>query len=98
MIKLTEQQANTIYDILVAECGAPSDLLQGDRASFVHYMTSGNAPRKEWRFSGLLGFGGKCRINNNHATPHVDYYREDSTPKRDAMVARANARIEELFR
>lgn len=94
---MTEEQAHAIYTILAEECGATDDHMGFDRDSFVRYMMSSDWWFKEWRFCGHLGFGGKCRVNSNHPVPHVDYYPEDRSAKRDAMVDAANVRIAALF-
>jgi len=93
--RLTEDQATAIYDILLEECGE-TDVAGNERVAFALYMTDGR-PRKEFRFQGALGFGGKCRINSNRPVPYVDCYPEDRTSLRDAMIDKANARIAALF-
>lgn len=100
MILLNVTQADAVYDVLVTECGAtdlPDSGGYSERAAFVRYMTDARHRWKEWRFSGDLGLGGKCRINSNHPAPYVDYYPEDRSVARDRMVRRANARISALF-
>jgi hypothetical protein len=42
----------------------------------------------EWRFSGRLGFGGKLHLT--HDRLYVSCYPEDSTPGREAAIARVN--------
>lgn len=61
-MKLTTEQANAIYDILVREAGA--DNRASRREMFVAAATkvTGNL---EYRFCGALGFGGKIWISKN---------------------------------
>jgi len=96
-MNLTRKQADSIYTILVEECGANDYADNRQRESFVRYMISDDYP-KEFRFQGDLGFGGKCRVNSNRqGIPYVDFYPEDYTVRRGNMADRANARIAELF-
>lgn len=79
--------ADAIWCVLVEECGCRDD--PRDRSSFTHYL--GASDWAEWRFQGALGFGGK--FYNDHFSWRVGCYREDDTPERLAMMARANARL-----
>lgn len=88
---------NTVYDVLVEECGAP-------RSCRDMFLTIANTPNgfytnnrgfHEYRFQGALGFGGKL-WQNHELRLHVDCYTEDRTPERDLMIARANARLKDL--
>jgi len=88
--------ANQIYDVLVATCEAPESM----RADFVHVQTTEFC--KEWRFQGELGFGGKFWRGRhgwifNRPNWFVNYYPEDRTPERDAMVEEANAALKYLY-
>jgi hypothetical protein len=94
-MNITNEQADEIYTILAEECGAPDDHMGFDRDAFGRYFTSATFP--EWRFSGDLGFGGKCRIISAHPIPYVDYYPEDYSVARDNIVDRVNERIAKLF-
>lgn len=82
---MTEGQANAIFDILVAECGA----IISDRYTFVHYVTHDGT---EYRFQGVFGFGGKFRPK----TMSIDYYPEDQTAERDQIQAKVNKKLAEL--
>lgn len=93
--RLTRDQANAVYDILIEECGA-TDPRGHERVSFAYYMMDERS-FKEFRFQGSLGFGGKCRLNGNYPVPYVDCYREDQTTERLVMILRANERIAALF-
>jgi hypothetical protein len=91
---IDESKVSDVVRILNEVC----DARIGDRESFgfTKYITT--TDDIEWRFCGALGFGGKFRRNNNHGgTPYVDCYPEDRTPKRAAMIAEANKRLEALF-
>ena len=82
---MNEKRANAIYDILTKECGAFDD----ERKSFVLRQTQ-DEPR-EWRFCGLLGFGGKFWQGM-----YVTCYKEDETPERKAMIEAANKKLADL--
>lgn len=69
-----------IYDILVSECGA----LESDRKAFNQHF-----PFSEWRFQGLLGFGGKLYHRPDN-TFYVDSYEEDLDDMRRAIINRTN--------
>jgi hypothetical protein len=48
------------------------------------------------RFVGELGFAGKFRRRRHGAGWFVDCYREDVTPRRQAMIEAANRAFDEL--
>jgi hypothetical protein len=87
--KMTGQIWVKVYDILVEECGAH----ESERDSFIINQLEKDHPR-EWRFCGSLGFGGKFWRNSGRL--YVNCYNEDATPKRLAMIEKANARLEKL--
>ncbi len=97
---ISKDQAAAVLKILQEECGFAYDEMNDQ--SFIRtiqapHPTEGHVCH-EYRFQGSIGFGGKFRNNgNNDNIPHVDCYREDQTPKRNAMIARANKRLRELF-
>lgn len=95
---ITDQQARTALKILIEECGHRV-IDPRDGEAFVSGVTGKHrGPCREWRFMGALGFGGKFRNNGNHNnTPYVDCYPEHETPARLEMIAKANARLAELF-
>lgn len=96
MRKITTEQANAAYDILVREAGANGD--HGERYSFVYHVSQSPRPTNEYRFGGKLGFGGKFRNNgNNDGIPYVDCYREHLTPEVQAVIATTNAALLALF-
>lgn len=97
---ITEVQARAIRTILHEECGCRID----DRETevFVRSIKAEASNQDnvchEYRFCGALGFGGKFRNNgNNENIPYVDCYREDETPERRKMIAKANKRLADLF-
>lgn len=96
MRQITNEEAERAYDILVRFAGARDS--KDARTSFVWAVTDRKHPCREYRFGGLLGFGGKFRNNGNHDdTPHVDCYREDETPLRQAVILSTNALLGDLF-
>lgn len=86
-VPLSLDQAHGIYDVLVTDVRAPA----GDRDSFALEFTKPE-PTNEWRFGGMLGFGGKFRLERMA----VGCYREDETPERQAAMDRANAKLAAL--
>jgi len=86
---IDEPTARAIYDILIEECRANPE--EYDRWGFARSQAEGCS---EWRFCGVLGFGGKFRVNPWKW--YVDCYPEDETPERKAMISAANARLDAL--
>lgn len=89
MVIIDRKVANVLFDIVVEECGA----LELDREDYVRYATSSEP--LEYRFGGLLGFGGKIYHNGDRV--YVSCYVEDFNETRSRMITRANARIAELL-
>jgi hypothetical protein len=85
---LTDETAHRVYDVLVKEAGAP----ERDRQAFVAYTTTHGLD--EWRFIGVLGFGGKARYGGYPAQFYVDCYPEDLTPERQLVIERANRALQ----
>lgn len=79
--------ASKIYDVLVQIGGATED----NRESFIHYYHTDGS---EWRFSGLLGFGGKYRKRTNS----VDCYAEDETQERTSIIDEINQYLTLIFK
>ena len=103
MRQLTREQAEFIQQILVEECGYKPYLVaenDGPEDAPSYFVSTAIRPDcQEYRFCGLLGFGGKFRNNGNrNDTPYVDCYQEDMTPERQAMIERANARLGAMFK
>jgi hypothetical protein len=86
-LNMTSDEANQVYDILIAEARAP----QSQRDSFVREFTS-DKPTTEWRFMGALGFGGKFRFPGTR----IDCYPEDETPARRKIIAKTNLKLRVL--
>ena len=96
MRKITPEQADVAYSILVRHAGA-QDTADAKEA-FVYHVSESPNPTNEYRFQGSLGFGGKFRNNgNNENVPYVDCYREDETPTRRADIIITNHSLLELF-
>lgn len=70
---LTDEQANELYDLLVAECGASKD--QQDRETFVQQINS----TTEYRCCFKFGFGGKIYRTSDRL--YIGAYPEDLTPQ-----------------
>jgi hypothetical protein len=91
---LSVDDANAAFDVLVEECGAREDL----RGDFIGYLTRPlDIGTHEFRFSGALGFGGKCYLDGRPRSLRVSCYPEDRSVERDAMVDRANSRLSGLL-
>ena len=89
---LSSEMAGAVYDILVAECGAPVE----QREVFIQSMGKANsASGREIRFEGQLGFGGKLHLQRSRLW--VSCYFEDETPDRLARIERAHRALETLF-
>lgn len=96
MRKITPEEADAAYTVLVKEVGAVDDALE--RQSFIWSVTDDTHPTSEYRFGGSIGFGGKFRNNGNrNDTPHVDCYREEESPEVNAAIERANLTLTEIF-
>ncbi len=89
---MTEERARKIWAILV-EHGEAGEL-DGDDEFFVRYHCALTQMYSEWRFCGLLGFGGKFRTD--HDRVYVDCYPEDRTPERDALMEKINQLLKEM--
>jgi hypothetical protein len=93
---LMPDEAHAVWDLLVEKAGANTDPDSGHgRNSFVPYVTTPLAHGHEFRFMGLLGFGGKLHVGFRGV--YVTCYSEDRNEARDAIVAAVNARLDEMF-
>lgn len=91
---LSEAVANAIYEILVEECGAPVAGVTGQEY-FVAWLTREPSGRlSEYRFQGMIGFGGKIYFSANQF--YVSCYQEEETPYVNMQIAAANARLQAL--
>lgn len=86
MTKMTEKRATAVYDLLVKLGGAQ----EMSRFDFVEAHT--RLERREWRFQGKFGFGGKYRSESNS----VDYYSEDKSPAREVLRLEINIALDHL--
>jgi len=73
---------SSVYDLLIEYGAYPSH-----KDSFVEDHTGEGC--SEWRFMGVLGYGGKYRQLRNE----VDCYPEDETPERKEIVKEINAKL-----
>lgn len=85
---MNTEKANKIYDLLVSIGGS----VESERDSFIYHHTHSKDGCTEWRFQGLLGFGGKYRSTTNR----VDCYREDETQERLKMINKLNEELSKL--
>jgi hypothetical protein len=85
MSEWTADRARAAYLILMAEAGGHPDLEE----EFVFHIAEGC---REFRFQGLLGFGGKFWPEENVVT----CYSEDRTPERLAIIERTNERLKDI--
>ena len=84
--------AHDIWDLLVAEAGAN----ERDRWTFVDYLTRDDSLNSwEYRFMGVLGFGGKLHYNTYRGA-RISCYPEDADEKRLALIDRVNAELAEI--
>lgn len=83
---------DAVYDVLVREAGALSDRIERECFVIAHEGGEWRTRCEEYRFQGLLGFGGKYRSKTNT----VDCYPEDMTPERAEIIARTNAALAAL--
>jgi hypothetical protein len=96
MRDITHEQADAAYDILVRLAGARDG--RHDRGAFIYHVAQAPHPTREYRFGGLLGWGGKFRNNGNYGNvPHVDCYPEHLNPEREAIISRTNEELRNLF-
>jgi len=87
---LNKKTAAAVYDLLVKMGGAPESY----RQHFIQHYTEKD-PSREWRFQGLLRFGGKFYLS--HDKFRVDCYQEDYTDERTDLIAEMNEKLDWLF-
>lgn len=85
---MPEKDFQKVYDLLV-KIGGASEFM---RLSFVLNHEDTVFPCTEWRFCGLLGYGGKYRKGTNT----VDCYSEDENPKRREIINELNSALADL--
>ena len=88
---ISELVANTIWSMLVEDCGARKDDI--DRHEFVAYLMS--EERGEWRFIGNLGFGGKFYFSPFEF--RIGCYKEDTTEEKTLLIEETNQKLEPIF-
>jgi hypothetical protein len=88
---MSEAEAHGVWRILVECCGCRDDEM--DRTTFI--ICQAKRLETEWRFQGLLGFGGK--FWRNMGRWYVSCYPEDKTPEREVMIEKANERLRALL-
>ena len=88
MRPLTIEEANKIYDVISAICGAP----KYNRLPFINLQTTEFI--KEYRFMGDLGYGGKFWRNNNRW--YVNCYNEDNNQSIQKRISVANEMLDNL--
>lgn len=91
MKPLTEKQVSDICDLLIKQCG-----LSSFHAGVMPVSLVGKSFPIEYRFQGLLGFGGKIRIRYDKW--YVDNYSEDRTSLRDVIIKVTNKRLARLYK
>jgi len=92
-MNITPEQAYKAFDILARLAGAD----RTEEHVFVRRLLEDRGPFVEYRFRGLLGTGGKFKINENRDVPYVDTYHELLTPERQAVIDRTNEALAQLF-
>ncbi len=85
---MSAEHYNKVYDLLVSIGGAP----ERDRDGFILCHIDTEHPCREYRFQGVLGFGGKYWKLDNR----VNCYPEDESPTRREIMDRLNAALEQL--
>lgn len=90
--RMTDDQANAVFDILAQHAGASPG--GGRRDDFIAHQTAGSTD--DYRFQGALGFGGK--FWNCNGLWYVTAYPEDleARPDRRAAVDTTNAKLAAL--
>lgn len=85
-----------LYDLLVLHGEASTDVHR--RAQFISYLQEGGSNPKEYRFGGVLGFGGKLWLNRYHdrCPYYVSCYPEDRG-KVGHHVTALNEKIQALY-
>ncbi len=86
---LDEQWANLVFDLLRQEVGAE----EKDREDFLSYLAK-SSDYKEFRFCGDLGLGGKFYLTRHDW--RVNFYKEDSNARREALKVKVNALLAEM--
>lgn len=88
------QELNRVYDILEATCKAPPGLREMLLGNAEVALRDHPKDTHEFRFQGVLGFGGKVWFSQDRI--YVTCYPEDETPERKVMIASANEQLAKL--
>ena len=91
-MKLSNKEANDVYDILVRLGGAAEHMRDAFVSAHITEEKWMNECCQEWRFCGWLGFGGKYWSRRNV----VDCYREDETPERLELIKKMNEELKKV--
>lgn len=91
-MKLSEKEANAVYDVLVSLGGADEHMRDSFVSSHIVENDFLHNCCLEWRFCGWLGFGGKYWSRRNI----VDCYREDETPERLKLIDSINKELAKI--
>ena len=78
-----------VYSVLVEHTGAPDN--EDARFAFVFEFT-GQRPTSQYRFGGILGFGGKFFF----PAFNVSCYSEDRTAEREAAIQATNVALKAM--
>ncbi len=90
-LRLTVPQAHQVYEILIEYGGATPH----GQPDFRYAMVHAEIPCQEYRFGGVLGFGGKFHNEDNRF--RVSAYAEHTGPEERILMARANAALHTCF-
>lgn len=97
VIEIDTPMAGRIYDILVFNAGSQERM----RDNFIYWLCTQGKRNGEYRFQGVLGFGGKFWLQRYRLDGQpewfVNYYPEDKTRGRDRLVIRTNKALAELW-
>jgi hypothetical protein len=84
---------NLIWDILKKHCGASEGMRENFLAVAPRYVAEKAV--LEYRFQGMLGYGGKVWLNNGEH-PYVNCYREDENRETLKMIRNANKELQKI--
>jgi len=90
-MEITREFAYKVWEVLVKNANAT-----GNGDGFVRALMAHNTKRPfEFRFIGSLDFGGKVWLDDNKFS--VNYYREDFSELREAIVKKTNEELDKLM-
>lgn len=91
MVKLTVEQANEVYSLLVQEAGAHEYY----RDNFVGYLTQEDWSH-EYRFMGIYGSSGKLRLDYRGLSAY--YHQENRTSELDQKIKALNSALSDMWK